>query len=60
MVRENIAAAMLRAYPENRELVTKLLKAILTAVRQNDNVHCYTSGVDNILAFPEYFLCKEV
>lgn len=51
---ESVAAEMLRTYPENRELVTKLLKAILTAVRQNDNVHCYTSGVDNILAFPEF------
>ncbi|MBR3484436.1 MAG: heat-inducible transcription repressor HrcA [Lachnospiraceae bacterium] len=51
---ESIASAMLQAHPENRELVTKLLKAILTAVKQNDNVHYYTSGVNNILGFPEF------
>ncbi|MBQ8942400.1 MAG: heat-inducible transcription repressor HrcA [Firmicutes bacterium] len=51
---ESIASVMLQTYPENRELVTKLLKAILTAVKQNDNVHYYTSGVNNILGFPEF------
>lgn len=51
---ESIAAVMLRDYPENKELVTKFLKTILTAVRQNDNVHYYTSGVNNILGFPEF------
>ena len=51
---ESIAGTMLQSFPEEKELVTKLLKAILTAVRQNDNVQFYTSGVDNILGFPEF------
>ncbi len=51
---EAIASAMLTTYPEHKELVTKLLKALISAVKQNDNVHYYTSGVNNILGFPEF------
>ncbi len=51
---ESIAAVMLQTFPESRELTTKFLKTIISAVRQNDNVQYYTSGVNNILGFPEF------
>lgn len=48
------ATALLERFPDNQELIAKALKAVIGAAQQAKDVHIYTSGVKNILGFPEF------
>lgn len=51
---EDIAASLINQFPEYGELVRRVIKAIIATAKENENVNFYTSGVNNILGFPEF------
>lgn len=51
---EDIAAGLINTFPEQGELIRKLIKAIIATAKENESVNFYTSGVNNILGFPEF------
>lgn len=51
---EDIAACLINEFPEHGELIRKLIKAIIATAKENESVNFYTSGVNNILEFPEF------
>lgn len=47
-------ASLLDAFPEHQELIAKVVKTIVSTASKAKEVHVYTSGVRNILGFPEF------
>jgi heat-inducible transcriptional repressor len=45
---------VLEKYPTYKDILVKVFKAIVATVREEEEVHLYTSGVKNILGFPEF------
>lgn len=41
-------------FPEYQETIAKVLKVVISDLRHNRDVHLYTSGVRNMLGFPEF------
>ena len=47
-------AALLDKYPDNKGFITNIIKAVVNTVVRSGDVHMYTSGVRNLLGFPEF------
>ena len=47
-------AHLMEKYTLYQELIAKTIKAIVTTIQEEEDVHLYTSGVRNILGFPEF------
>lgn len=45
---------ILEKFSSHQELIAKVIKAIITTIQEEEDVHLYTSGVRNILGFPEF------
>ncbi|MGN1317437.1 MAG: heat-inducible transcriptional repressor HrcA [Lachnospirales bacterium] len=45
---------ILERFITHQELIAKVIKAIITTIQEEEDVHLYTSGVRNILGFPEF------
>lgn len=45
---------ILERFSSYQELIAKVIKAIITTIQEEEVVHLYTSGVRNILGFPEF------
>ncbi len=45
---------LMRSFTQYKDMVTKVLKAVISALHQEEDVHVYTSGVKNLLGFPEF------
>lgn len=41
-------------FSSHQELIAKVIKAIIATIQKEEEVHLYTSGVRNILGFPEF------
>ncbi len=48
------AQEVLKEFAEYSELILNVFKAVISAVRQEEDIHLYTSGVKNLLGFPEF------
>lgn len=48
------ASGLIDKYADYGELIAKVFKAVISTVRQQEDVHLYTSGVKNLLGFPEF------
>ncbi len=44
----------LKEFADYSELIVNVFKAVISTVRQEEDVHLYTSGVRNLLGFPEF------
>jgi heat-inducible transcriptional repressor len=53
-INADVLGAVLDKYPNYKDIIIKVFKAIVAAVREEEEVHLYTSGVKNILGFPEF------
>lgn len=47
-------SAVLEEFAEYRELIVNVFRAVISTVQQEEDVHLYTSGVRNLLGFPEF------
>lgn len=47
-------AELIGRFKEYSELITKVFKAVISTARYEEDVHFYTSGVRNLLGFPEF------
>ncbi len=45
---------LINKFTDYQELIAKVFKAIISTVHQEEDVHLYTSGVKNLLGFPEF------
>ncbi|MDO5387817.1 MAG: heat-inducible transcriptional repressor HrcA [Clostridia bacterium] len=45
---------LINKFDNYKELIAKVFKAIINTARQEEDVHLYTSGVRNLLGFPEF------
>lgn len=45
---------LINKFADYQELIAKVFKAIISTVQQEEDVHLYTSGVRNLLGFPEF------
>lgn len=45
---------LINKFDSYKELIAKVFKAIINTARQEEDVHLYTSGVRNLLGFPEF------
>ena len=45
---------VLNSFPQYEELIAKVMQAIISTAKEQEDVHLYTSGVKNILGFPEF------
>lgn len=46
--------ALINKFPQCQELIAKTFKFIISTVKQEEEVHLYTSGVRNLLGLPEF------
>ncbi len=53
-ISREFAAAVFDVFPEYQETIAKVLKVVISDLRHNRDVHLYTSGVRNMLGFPEF------
>jgi heat-inducible transcriptional repressor len=53
-VNSDVLSGILSEYPDYKDIIVKVFKAIVATVREEEEVHLYTSGVKNILGFPEF------
>ena len=53
-INREFAAAVFDVFPEYQETIAKVLKVVISDLRHNRDVHLYTSGVRNMLGFPEF------
>jgi heat-inducible transcriptional repressor len=53
-INADVLGTVLERYPDYKDIIIKVFKAIVAAVREEEEVHLYTSGVKNILGFPEF------
>ncbi len=51
---KNNVAHILERFSSHKELIARVIKAIILTIREEEDVHLYTSGVRNILGFPEF------
>lgn len=51
--KESIAGIMER-FSSHQQLIAKVIKAIINTIQEEEDIHLYTSGVKNILGFPEF------
>ncbi len=47
-------AKLVGKYTSYGDFITKVFKAVISTVQQEEDVHVYTSGVRNLLGFPEF------
>ncbi len=45
---------LLSSLARYRDMVTKVFKTVISVLNQEEDVHVYTSGVKNLLGFPEF------
>lgn len=45
---------IMERFSSHQELIARVIKAIITTIQEEEEVHLYTSGVRNILGFPEF------
>ena len=45
---------LINKFSDYQELIAKVFKAIVSTVQQEEDTHLYTSGVKNLLGFPEF------
>lgn len=45
---------IMEKFKVHQELIAKVMKAIITTIQEEEEIHLYTSGVKNILGFPEF------
>lgn len=48
------ASNLINKFTDYQELIAKVFKAVISTVRQEEDVHLYTSGVRNLLGYPEF------
>lgn len=48
------ASNLINKFTAYQELIAKVFKAVISTVRQEEDVHLYTSGVRNLLGYPEF------
>lgn len=53
-INREFAATVFDVFPEYQETIAKVLKVVISDLRHNRDVHLYTSGVRNMLGFPEF------
>jgi heat-inducible transcriptional repressor len=53
-INNDMLNGVLQEYPLYKDIIIKVFKAIVATVREEEEVHLYTSGVKNILGFPEF------
>lgn len=51
--KENIQS-LLEKFSSHQELIARVLKAIIATIKEEEDIHLYTSGARNILGFPEF------
>lgn len=53
-INRDVIKGLLAKYPDYAEIIAKVFKTIVAAIKEEEDVHLYTSGVKNILGFPEF------
>lgn len=51
---KNNVAHIMERFSSHQELIAKVIHAIIITIQEEEDVHLYTSGVKNILGFPEF------
>lgn len=53
-INREAASGLIHKFSDYQELIAKVFKAIISTVHQEEDIHLYTSGVKNLLGFPEF------
>lgn len=51
---KRLADAVFDTFPEYQETIVKVINVVISELKHNRDVHLYTSGVRNMLGFPEF------
>ena len=53
-IKARLSDELLALFPKETEVLAPVLEAVLSIIQKEDHVRVYTSGVKNILTFPEF------